>query len=348
MLSKVAAVDFFCGAGGLTYGFEQAGVPVLAGYDIDPDCEFPYTQNNKSSFLLKSVEDIQKHEIDGIFADHSIKIKVMVGCAPCQPFSTYSQRYPDKGGQWKLLRNFTNLIRECHPEIVSMENVVHLKSHQVFKEFYHTLLSLGYYIDARQVNCLSYGIPQSRKRLVILASKIGEIRLFEPTHPQSRYKTVQDTIAHLEPLKAGQASVLDRLHQCSALSPLNLQRIRLSKPGGTWRDWPEELRAKCHLKASGKTYPGVYGRMQWDQPSPTITTQFFGFGNGRFGHPEQDRAISIREGALLQTFPENYKFLHPQQKLSFSRLGKLIGNAVPVELGRIIGKSIMDHVKLHG
>mgnify|MGYP001063874556 CR=1 FL=1 len=348
MPSEIAAIDLFCGAGGLTHGFEQAGISVLAGYDIDPDCAFPYTQNNQSSFVLKSIDNIEKDEIDQFFSNHSTKVRVIAGCAPCQPFSTYSQRYPDKGGQWKLLRNFTQLIKECQPEIVSMENVIHLKSHQVFGEFCYALSSLGYHVDIQQVNCLSYGIPQSRKRLVILASKIGDIRLTEPTHSPNRYKTVQDTIAHLEPLQAGQASVADRLHQCSHLSPLNLERIRLSTPGGTWRDWPEDLRAKCHIKESGKTYPGVYGRMKWDQPSPTITTQFFGFGNGRFGHPEQNRAISIREGALLQTFPEHYEFLHPSQKLSFSRLGKLIGNAVPIELGRIIAKSIMDHVKLNG
>ncbi|MEH1955437.1 DNA cytosine methyltransferase [Nostoc sp.] len=143
---------------------------------------------------------------------------------------------------------------------------------------------------------------------------------------------------------AGQASKTDRLHQCSKLSPLNLQRIRASKPGGTWRDWSKDLIAKCHTKTSGKNYSGVYGRMEWDQPSPTITTQCFGFGNGRFGHPEQDRAISLREAALLQTFPADYEFVATDEPVVFAHVGRLIGNAVPVKLGKVIAQSILQHI----
>ena len=139
--------------------------------------------------------------------------------------------------------------------------------------------------------------------------------------------------------------MLDRLHQCSKLSPLNLERIRASKPGGTWRDWSKDLVAQCHTQKSGKTYPGVYGRMEWDQPSSTITTQCFGFGNGRFGHPEQDRAISLREAALLQTFPADYEFVAPNHPIAISHVGKLIGNAVPVKLGQVIAQSILQHIQ---
>ena len=166
-----------------------------------------------------------------------------------------------------------------------------------------------------------------------------------PTHDKFDFVTVKQTIGNLEPLNAGQKSTRDRLHQCSKLSELNLRRIRASKPGGTWRDWSEDLRAKCHLKASGKTYPAVYGRMEWNRPSPTITTQCFGFGNGRFGHPEQDRAISLREAALLQTFPPTYKFVDSNKPVVFSSVGRLIGNAVPVKLGEVIAESIIKHVK---
>lgn len=136
----------------------------------------------------------------------------------------------------------------------------------------------------------------------------------------------------------------DPLHQTATLSPTNLLRIRASKPGGTWRDWDPELVATCHRKRSGKTYPSVYGRMSWDEPAPTVTTQFFGFGNGRFGHPEQDRAISLREGAILQSFPKNYRFVKPGEPIHFSILGRLIGNAVPVKLGEAIGRSLVAHV----
>jgi DNA (cytosine-5)-methyltransferase 1 len=225
-----------------------------------------------------------------------------------------------------------------------MENVLQLKHHPVLEEFIFKLKNLNYYFETYEVNSLDYGIPQSRKRLVLLASKFGKINLIPSTHNTERYETVRKTIEHLQPLSAGQASKTDRLHQCSKLSELNLRRIQASLPGGTWRDWSQELIAKCHVKKSGKTYPGVYGRMEWDKPSPTITTQCFGFGNGRFGHPEQDRAISLREAALLQTFPADYEFVAPDEPLKLSHIGRLIGNAVPVKLGQVIAQSILNHI----
>jgi len=128
-----------------------------------------------------------------------------------------------------------------------------------------------------------------------------------------------------------------------SLSPLNLRRIKASRPGGTWRNWPPELQAACHRKTTGATYPSVYGRMEWDRPAPTITTQCFGYGNGRFGHPEQDRAISLREAAMLQTFPEMYAFAPPGASIKFNKMGRLIGNAVPVRLGEVIAQSLIGH-----
>jgi len=121
--------------------------------------------------------------------------------------------------------------------------------------------------------------------------------------------------------------------------------MRASKPGGTWRDWPKNLVAECHKKQSGKTFPGVYARMQQDKPSPTMTGQCFGFGNGRFGHPQQDRAISLREAALLQTFPPTFKFVEDTQPVRMKSVGRMIGNAVPPRLGEVIGKSILQHLQ---
>lgn len=342
MTGNISTVDLFCGAGGLTYGFEQAGLPVKAGYDIDPACKFAYEYNTNAEFILEDVERVHGSDLNRHFSGSSIK--VLAGCAPCQPFSSYSRRYADKQSRWKLLRDFARLVLECQPEIVSMENVLQVKHHPVFHEFTQQLKKLDYLLEVYEVNCLEYGIPQSRKRLILLASKLGKINLVEPTHSANKYNTVRHTIQNLEPLVAGQSSKIDRLHQCSKLSPLNLKRIRASKPGGTWRDWSKDLIARCHTKETGKTYPAVYGRMEWDQPSPTITTQCFGFGNGRFGHPEQDRAISLREASLLQTFPPNYEFVDPNEPISIDRVGKLIGNAVPVKLGQIIAQSILQHI----
>ncbi|MEH2249465.1 DNA cytosine methyltransferase [Nostoc sp.] len=342
MADSISTVDLFCGVGGLTYGFEQAGLPVRAGYDIDPACQFPYEHNTKAEFILEDVERVNGSDLAKYFPGSSVK--VLVGCAPCQPFSSYSRRYTDKESKWKLVQDFARLVQECEPEIVSMENVLQLKYHSVFYEFIQQLEDLNYSFETYEVNCSDYGIPQTRRRLVLLASKFGKIDLIKPIHNTEKYRTVRKTIGHLEPLLAGQASKTDRLHQCSKLSTLNLQRIRASKPGGTWRDWSKDLIAKCHLKTSGKNYSGVYGRMEWDQPSPTMTTQCFGFGNGRFGHPEQDRAISLREAALLQTFPADYEFVATDEPVVFAHVGRLIGNAVPVKLGQVIAQSILEHI----
>ena len=343
MTGSIATVDLFCGAGGLTHGFEQAGLPVKVGYDIDPACRFPYEHNNKAKFILQDIENLSGSDLAEHFSGSSIKI--LVGCAPCQPFSNYSRRYNDKKSRWKLLQDFVRLVKESEPDIISMENVLQLKYHSVFQEFIENLESLKYDIEPYEVNCLNYGIPQSRRRLVLLASKFGKINLIPATHNKGKYETVRKTIEHLEPLAAGEKSKTDKLHICSKLSNLNLKRIQASKPGGTWRDWPPELIAKCHRKKTGKSYPSVYGRMEWDKPGPTITTQCFGFGNGRFGHPEQDRAITLREAALLQTFPADYQFIASNENLAAISIGRLIGNAVPVKLGAVIGRSILAHLQ---
>ena len=212
----------------------------------------------------------------------------------------------------------------------------------VFNQF---LVSLaGYQIWYGVVDCVQYGVPQTRKRLVLLASKFGPISLIPPTHSNTPI-ILKDIISDLPSIEAGKSSEQDALHTSSKLSPLNLRRIRASKPGGTWRDWLPELRSACHTKKSGETYPSVYGRMDWGSPAPTITTQCYGFGNGRFGHPEQDRAISLREAALIQTFPKNYQFVPPNTQIKFNVLGRLIGNAVPVQIGKVIAESFLNHIK---
>ena len=208
-----------------------------------------------------------------------------------------------------------------------------------------SLKDKGYHIWHDVVECAAYGVPQSRKRLVLLASLLGPIELIEPPLTKDRYKTVKRSIGRLRPIKAGEKSPRDKLHVSSTLSDKNLKRIRASRPGGTWRDWPEDLIADCHKSSTGKSYPSVYGRMEWGKPSPTITTQCFGFGNGRFGHPEQDRAISLREAAILQGFPRSYKFVAPREPVFIKRIGRLVGNAVPVQLGQAIAKSILQHIR---
>lgn len=348
---RMTAVDLFCGAGGLTRGLLDAGVRVAAGYDIDEDCRFAYEHNNlPAKFHEKSVTGLTGDDLSKHYAkDH---VRILVGCAPCVTFSKYTQGLDHKKNpKWSLLSHFARLIRELKPDIVSMENVPELQRHSVFDRFLSTLVKEGFHFPGdsagRLVFCPDYGIPQQRTRLVIVASRLGPIELIPPTHQPSRYRTVSDVLRSLPRLEDGDECPDDPLHRTSALSSLNLRRIRHSKPGGTWREWPQGLVAKCHKDETGKTYPSVYGRMEWEQPSPTITTQFYGFGNGRFGHPEQDRAISLREGAILQSFPKKYAFIKPGGKYHFRTIGRMIGNAVPVRLGEIVGKTIKRHVEHH-
>lgn len=247
---------------------------------------------------------------------------VLAGCAPCQPFSRYARRSGERSPKWEMIDHFFRLATSIRPEVLTMENVPELQGDKAFAHFVDRLQASGYRVSYSKVFCPYYGIPQQRTRLVLFASLYGAVRLEAHTHNATNYKTVRKSIAHLAPLRAGSSDSDDPLHRASNLTPLNLQRIGQSTPGGSWRDWPTGLIAKCHLLRSGETYPSVYGRMKWDAPSPTITTQFFGFGNGRFGHPSQNRAISLREGAILQSFPEDYAFTPPGGSLSLLNLAE--------------------------
>lgn len=339
---NVSCVDLFCGAGGLTHGLILEGVPVVAGIDLDPACRYPYEANNQAQFVERDISEIGAGDLIELFGDTDIKI--LAGCAPCQPFSTYAQRYElnNKDGKWGLLYHFARLAEQANPSLITMENVPTVAKHAVFHDFVDTLRNLGYKVWFDIVDSSKYGVPQTRKRMVLLASRLGDIKLIEATHPRPR--TVRQAIGRLRTLSAGEVAPRDRLHATATLSDKNLQRIRASKPGGTWRDWPEQLIANCHKADSGRTYSGVYGRMEWDKPAPTMTTQCYGFGNGRFGHPEQDRAISLREAAILQSFPRDYAFVPKDGEVNFTALGRLIGNAVPVNLGRAIARSINAHL----
>ncbi len=341
----VTCVDLFCGLGGLTYGLTKGGVRVVAGVDVDAHCRFPYEQNNAARFIERDVRQLSGDDLRALWLNNSHKL--LAGCAPCQPFSTYSRkgRKTRLDTKWDLVADFARLVREAGPDFVTMENVPQVLDHKVFDEFVASLA--GYHVWHEVIDCARYGVPQTRKRLVLLASKLGPISIASPPPLEEQEEaTVRKAISHLPPLAAGKSDPEDSLHAACRLSALNLRRIRASKPGGTWREWDPALVARCHQKHTGGTYPSVYGRMKWDAPSPTITTQSFGYGNGRFGHPEQDRAITLREAAILQTFPETYQFLAEGDPVKFSVLGRLIGNAVPVRLGEVIAKTLKHHIRI--
>lgn len=340
-----SVVDIFCGAGGLSHGFLQQGFTIVGGVDIDEECRYAFESNNHAPFIRRDVTGLMAKEVNALYVPK--KVRVLVGCAPCQPFSTYNQKNDDP--KWLLLRKFGDLVAEVRPDILSMENVPRLlafKEGKVFEQFVNGLREAGYHVVWDVLYGPDFGLAQTRSRLVLLASKLGPIELPMPTH-QGKYRTVRQEIGKLRKITHGGADNRDLLHRASKLSPINQKRIVSSKPGGTWRDWDEKLVADCHKEETGRGYSSVYGRMEWDQPSPTITTQFFGFGNGRFGHPEQDRAISLREGALLQGFPPHYGFAPPGEPIRFKAIGRLIGNAVPVRLAAAIAKSVKHHIESH-
>jgi len=348
---SISAVDLFCGVGGLTHGLRQVGINVIAGIDVDPTCRYAYEKNNGAQFIEKDIREFKGAELSELYPSDSIKF--LVGCAPCQPFSVLPKNRsqpPHADEKWGLLNEFARLVAEVRPEIVAFENITPIRKKNVFTNFVETLDSLDYEIWKDLLYCPDYGVPQKRRRLILIASRLGVVESPPKTHAISRqeglapYLTVWETIGHLSEIEAGQECTRDRIHQARNLSDKNKKRIKQSKPGGTWEDWDKHLLCPCHRKLSGQTYKSVYGRMKWDEPAPTITTQFHNFGSGRFGHPEQDRALSIREGALLQTFPEEYDFVEPDVPVIMTRLGVHIGNAVPVKLATVIGQHIQNHV----
>lgn len=337
---QIVAVDVFCGVAGLSLGLRSSGISVAAGIDLDPACRFPFEENIGAAFVEADIANVSADAVQALFG--GAQIRLLAGCAPCQPFSGYTTRRRAIDNRWQLLLEFLRIVEAIQPELVTMENVPRLAHLPLWEEFVDRLRQAGYHVDWRVVDAAKYGVPQSRNRLVLLASRLGAIQLPEPTFDEP--VTVRSAIGHQPVVDAGTPNAVDPLHTSRVLTPPNLERIRSSKPGGTWRDWPEQMRVRCHRADQGRTYPSVYGRMSWDRPAPTMTTQFYGFGNGRFGHPEQDRAITLREGALLQSFPADFKFAPTGRRVNFREMGRLIGNAVPPALGHAIGTAIVKHV----
>ncbi|MDF0716943.1 DNA cytosine methyltransferase [Muricauda sp. 334s03] len=349
-MENYSVIDLFCGVGGLTHGFEKEGFDVVAGIDFDKSCEHAYNSNNKAKFIFRDIGDMAPQEIDALFPEGSKKI--LIGCAPCQPFSIFNRKNGGKMSEsndlrWKLLYAFANIIVKTKPDIISMENVPHLKGFKngkVFNDFVSILEKEGYNISYEIHNAQDFGVPQRRHRLVLLGSLQGKIEMIPPSHKDNPV-TVRETIGYLPPIQAGQISKTDLLHRARNLSELSMKRIKATPEGGGWKDWDQELIADCHKKEGGKAFGSAYGRMSWDKVAPTMTTYCIGYNNGRFGHPEQNRPISIREAALLQSFPENYDFIDPEASFSSGRLARHIGNAVPVLLGQAVAKSVARHVE---
>jgi len=346
---KVVGIDLFCGIGGLTHGLYKAGIDIKAGFDIDETCRISFSQkeNGSPEFINRDIKKINSADFKKYFKGYSEKIyKLVAGCAPCQPYSSHQKNKDlnsrSKHKSYGLIKEYLRVVNIIKPEFVIMENVRELSKDPIFiNEFINYFNKNNYYIDWKIVDMKNYGAPQRRKRLLFLAvnKRVKNYQLFNISSTSNNSKkTVFDTIGGLTSIKAGEVDKVDFMHQSSKLSDLNIMRIKASKENGTWKDWPKELLPNCYKKDSGKTYTSVYGRMNRYDISPTLTTQFNRYGTGRYGHYEQNRAISLREGALLQTFPINYEF---DKKLGATVLARQIGNAVPPIFAEILGKEML-------
>jgi DNA (cytosine-5)-methyltransferase 1 len=336
------AIDFFSGAGGLTRGLLDAGISVIAGLDANPDCRQTYEANNAPArFIAADIRKVKPGEIRKMIRGVSKKDLLFAACAPCQPFS--KQKIQRRNSSAKtLLGSFGDLVAAIKPGHVLIENVPGLakvRGDSTYRRFLKTLDNAGYKISERILDAKQFGVPQTRRRLVILASRHFEPSLPEATHGRAKrpYVTVRDAIARFPRLSAGRCAKGVPNHRASALSPLNLERLRHTpKNGGDRRSWPRRLRLVCHSDGySGHT--DVYGRMWWGRPAPALTGRCDSLSNGRHGHPRQDRAISLREAAALQSFADDYVFYGRSKK----SIALQIGNAVPVALARNLGRHIL-------
>lgn len=338
------AVDFFCSAGGVTCGFKQAGIEVLGGIDIDPACKNTYEKNNNTIYLCADVSLLEKDKIAETFGISKYQDDlIFVGCSPCQYYSNINTDKTKSAQTRLLLADFQEFVDFYRPGYVFIENVPGLdtKSGSPLSQFKKFLKKAGYVFKAGVVNAKNYGVPQNRRRYILMANRLNKtIKL--PKGSGANIKTVEQAIGDYNKypeIKNGFKDTTPFLHSAARLNELNLRRIRSTPANGGGRlDWKDiSLQLKCYIDHTGHT--DVYGRMYWDRPSPTITTRFVSYSNGRYGHPEQDRAISLREGATLQSFPENYVFDSNSQVT----IAKMIGNAVPPLLAKAIGEAMLKY-----
>lgn len=345
----VQVYDFFAGCGGASSGFRAAGMNIAFALDHDVDAQASFKANFPDAhFEFEDIRNVSAEAVRSRIGDERSNSVLFSGCAPCQPFTKQNTARPElsKDERVPLLAHFARLVEGCLPDLVFVENVPGLQKldadSEPFGGFLRRLVGAGYNLDYRPITLAKYGIPQRRRRLVLVGSRRGTIHLPAETHGpgtlNEQYATVRDWIAHLPPIRAGEEHKEVRNHRAANLSARNMERIEATPEGGGNRDWPEHLTLECHKGISG--YSDVYGRMSWDAPASGLTTRCNSYSNGRFGHPEQNRAISIREAACLQTFPEDFVF-----EGSMASMARQIGNAVPVQLAKLIGERFIEHLK---
>ena len=348
-------VDYFCGAGGFTCGALSAGAFVACGIDCDERARETYVENNRNGddpipFVLARVERLNPEVVSEHLAGYPDHAIIFVACPPCQPFTNLRTTKEHPASSREALRAFIDHVEALTPDFVVVENVPGIRAQKygdLWQESVDRLGTASYEVRYEIVNAARYGVPQKRLRTLLVAcrSEYGQVPWPAETHPPASYRTVQGAFAEADlcRLEAGQACKSDPLHSAAVLSELNLKRIRaIRKPGGSRTEWPRELWLDCYRDHDGHT--DVYGRMDWERPAPTLTTRFVSLSNGRFGHPVEDRAITPREGALLQTFPPDYDLLDTSRNMKVIH----IGNAVPPRLASAFIEAIRARLAANG
>ena len=341
------AVEIFSGGGGLAVGLEKAGFTTVAAVEAEPHAAATFKANHPTVQVFR--QDVRTVTGAMLARLTEGKVDVLAACPPCQGFSSLTSKWRREDERNALVSEVGRLADELRPSAIMMENVPGLakKGRPLLDGLMGRLETLGYETNWSVLQVADYGVPQSRRRLVMLAGLGFFIPMPEATHSRTgddgkpRWRTVRDAISGMdEPVtfpvaKAhGGAQAFD-WHVVRQLSPANTERLKLSRPGGSREDFPERLRAPCHRNGY-RGFSNVYGRMAWDEPSGTITAGCTTPSKGRFGHPERDRTISLREAALLQTFPPGYRFETPH----FERACEIVGNALPCVFAEAIAREV--------
>ncbi len=340
------AIDLFAGGGGLTVGLKRANFRVVVSVELEKSAYTTYRVNHPEVYSLnQDVTSVSgKHLLD-IVGQKTIDL--LAGCPPCQGFTSLTSKYKRDDYRNFLIFEMSRLAKETKPRAIMMENVPGLatKGRQLYEKFKRQLRRAGYWLTDDVVEVANYGVPQFRRRLVLLGGLGFKIEMPAPTHTgRSKdgllpWKTVRETISHLPaPITLRDARKQGKIYQSDwnvvrTLSSRNLIRIKSAKSGKTWMSIPEKFRPSCH-QGGYKGFTNVYGRMEWDTPSPTITGGCTTLSKGRFGHPEQNRTISVREAALLQTFSEDYLFDTPYMEHACN----IIGNALPCDFAEVVSR----------
>ena len=350
LATAMRAFDFFSGCGGTSAGLRRSGVKVIGGLDLDRHAGRTFRLNfPEACFLERDIRNVKAEDLDDLIGVSRAFPLLFAACAPCQPFSKQNRHRHDGDDRRSLLDELRRFVHRFEPEYLFLENVPGLQKgcdrDSPLTEFLRFLDCHGYACSFDTVQMVRFGIPQYRMRLVMVASRLSAISLPKPTHGpgtcNTDYPSVWDVIGGYPALKAGERHRTIPNHVASGLSPLNLARIRATPEGGTRESWPDELVLGCHRGYSG--HSDVYGRLHRDRPASALTTRCISLSNGRFGHPVQDRALSVREAAALQSFDDSFVF-----EGSLNAMAQQIGNAVPTRLAEVFGRHFQEHWCKHG